>query len=601
MATGAPWPASADHVREAHYVAVRGGLRCAVYVFRPARDEVPIATPMPVVWMHNRYHRGQPRVDKLAAWRARFPWLPEIQPPAAAPGSISLDHLPWLPALLARGYVIGVVDARGTGASFGRQDGPFSPEEADDARELSAWFAAQPWCNGSVGMFGRSYMGTNQLLAAATAPPHLKAIFPEMAMFDLYGFLRSGGIFRLDFARNWSADVAQRDHAGDIEPLPVPDGAAMLAEARAQRASSRDPFAMFAKLDFRDDVDAATGERPYLERDPARRAEGVRRAGVAVYLLAGWYDPWVRDALLWFANLDNPRRLVIGPWSHDGDLGFDMGAEHARWFDLSLRGVDDGISGEAPIHYYTAGAPPGQRWRTASTWPIPEAANVTYYLREGPSGSVRSVNDGLLCLEPPVEDEGADRYRADPTTTSGPATRWTNAYGGPFGYLDMRGNDEKGLTYTTRPLEEDLEITGHPVVSLWVESSAGDGDFFAYLEEVRRDGSSEYVTEGALRASHRALGPPPYEALGLPYHPSRAADCLPLGEEPALLTFDLLPLSRRFAQGSRIRLTVTCADRDNAETPAMAEPPLVDLLRSRTFASSIVLPVVAAPRGRDRG
>ncbi|NDJ77559.1 MAG: CocE/NonD family hydrolase, partial [Chloroflexi bacterium] len=190
---------------------------------------------------------------------------------------------------------------------------------------------------------------------------------------------------------------------------------------------------------------------------------------------------------------------------------------------------------------------------------------------------------------------GQDDYVVDYTTTSGTATRWMAGYSGPFGYPDMTANDEKALTYTTPPLEVDTELTGHPVVHLWVTSSADDGDFFVYLEEVESDGTATYLTEGVLRASHRQLSEPPFEYMGLPFQRSYAADLMPLpAGEPVELVFDLQPTSNVFDAGNRIRITVTGADADNYRTPELDPPPTVSIYRSAEYTSYIVLPVIPA-------
>jgi putative CocE/NonD family hydrolase len=157
----------------------------------------------------------------------------------------------------------------------------------------------------------------------------------------------------------------------------------------------------------------------------------------------------------------------------------------------------------------------------------------------------------------------------------------------------MTFNDEKGLTYTTAPLKKDLRITGHPVVQLWVSSTATDGDFFAYLEEVDETGYSTYITEGVLRASHRKLSLPSFNNMGLPWHRSFAQDVAPLiPGEPVKLVFDLMPTSWLFRAGKRIRVTITCADDGNTFTPQYTPTPEVTIYRSIFHSSYIKLPVI---------
>ena len=134
--------------------------------------------------------------------------------------------------------------------------------------------------------------------------------------------------------------------------------------------------------------------------------------------------------------------------------------------------------------------------------------------------------------------------------------RWVNTHGGPSGYPDFTENGTKGLTCTTPPLGEDLEVTGHPVVNLWVTSSADDGDFFVYLEEVDAEGRSNYVSEGVLRASHRA--------------------------------------------GHRLRITITGADAGNNLTPKRSPAPRVRLYRDGERRSHVTLPVIPSARRATR-
>jgi putative CocE/NonD family hydrolase len=148
------------------------------------------------------------------------------------------------------------------------------------------------------------------------------------------------------------------------------------------------------------------------------------------------------------------------------------------------------------------------------------------------------------------------------------------------------------MSYTTSPIAEVIEVTGHPIVRVWITSTAPDVDVVAYLEDVDGAGRSHYVTEGVLRASHRALADPPLMYLGLPYHRGFAADLRDLPAEPAELVFDLLPTSIVFDVGHRIRLTITGADCDNLLVRQTEPRPTLQIHRGAAYASSVVLPVI---------
>ena len=159
-------------------------------------------------------------------------------------------------------------------------------------------------------------------------------------------------------------------------------------------------------------------------------------------------------------------------------------------------------------------------------------------------------------------------------------------------YPDMTANDVKSLTYTTAPLDRDVTVVGHPVVTLFVTSTATDGDFHALLEEVDADGVSHYISEGMLRVSHRNTTSAPWDNLGLPYQRSFEGDLDPLAPgEVAKLEFDLQPTAMLFNAGNRIRVTIMGADKDNTEEPPGGTP-TIRLLRSKEHPSRIELPVL---------
>jgi putative CocE/NonD family hydrolase len=558
-------PLYEETTSSSQYITMRDGTRLAALIVRPAKDGKTVSTRLPVIWTHNRYHR-----------EGIFEW-------------------PWLRTLLKYGYIIVSVDVRGSGASFGTYRGLFSPEETRDAYDITEWLAAQPWSDGNIGMFGRSYLGITQFMAASTAPPHLKAIFPEMSEFDHYSFVYPGGVFHDDFFRQWGNMVNKLDAGGSA--VDEDTNKAMLQAALKEHAGNLDVFDTYSPLHYRDSVSALTGTQPYILNNPANYLKEIRSSGIPVYHWAGWYDMFPKDALLWYSNLTNPQKIVIGPWAHPQLGSLDLATEELRWYDYWLKGIDNGVMSEAPIYYYTMGDGKRSGWHSAWKWPLPEEKLTNYYFDGTKAGSVDSVNDGSLSLALPATTTGVDEYHVDYSTTTGTATRWTAGYNvmSPVYPNTLMFNDEKGLTYTTPPLPAEVEVTGHPVVHLWVTSSAKDGDIFVYLEDITEGSFSKYITEGTLRASHRAVSTAPYEYLGLPYHRSNAADIADLPGQPVELVFDLLPTSYVFDAGHRIRVTITCADKDTALTPQLDPPPTVHLYRDADHASYIVLPIVPNP------
>lgn len=152
-------------------------------------------------------------------------------------------------------------------------------------------------------------------------------------------------------------------------------------------------------LPFRDSVDAKTGARPWIDWSSITYRKEIERSGVAIYHLAGWFDRYVLGQILLFKNLDNPQRILIGPWSHVQDHGLDLGAEHRRFYDYWLKGIDNGIMQEDPVHYYVM----GKGWRSARQWPLPEEKRTSYWF----------AADGRLTPETPAEMPWHRSFAAD--------------------------------------------------------------------------------------------------------------------------------------------------------------------------------------------
>ena len=552
--------------RSSVYVIVRDGTKIAVDILRPTRRGQLHSEALPVIWEHRRYQRAVQGDDgKIYSQLDRQ------------------DHP--MRKVVLYGYVYAVAAVRGSGASYGTRVDPTPPQESLDAYDITEWLAAQPWCSGKVGMYGISYSGTVQFMAASTLPPHLKAIFPEMAMFDLYDFCYPGGIYRPTLMQNWASQVKGFDLHLAQKPAPV-DGAKEdeLSLAMAQHKANFDVTGA-GEAPYRDSNINKVGS-VYLDNSPSSVVDQVNRSGVAVYQRAGWFDMYPRDMLLWFNNLKVPKKIVIGPWNHYQSDGLDRATEMLRWYDYWLKGIDNGIMDEPPVLYGVIGLPRDKALRWSGQWPPAESHSVVYYFGDGPSGSVRSVNDGRLSTA--ASTRGTDPYKVDYTTTSGSKSRWT---GGAPAYPDMAANDCKALTYTTAVLANDIELAGHPIVHLWIECSADDVDVFAYLEEVEPDGRSNYITDGCLRASHRRLSVPPHNRMGLPYHRSFSQDKELLPDEPCELVFDLYPTANLFEAGHRMRLSITCVDCDNNQTPQVNPVPEVTVYRDAKRPSCILLPI----------
>jgi putative CocE/NonD family hydrolase len=490
-------------------------------------------------------------------------------------------------------------DVRGSGASFGTRAHPWSPEEIRDAGEIVDWIVTRPWSNGRVVAEGISYEGASAEFLLLNRRPAVAAVAPRFSLFDAYADVAfPGGVPQQWFLEAWSTAAQSLDRnrlpafAGFLPRLlvrgvrPVGDDRALLRSALRDHTGNV-PMASVARGTFRDDRSPESGAGVKDMSPDARRAE-LLDAGVPAYSWSGWYDgACVMGAVRRHLSVPTPgSRLILGPWVHGGDFSasptspgpsaFDAEAELLRFFDRSLRGLEVG----APVVYYTQVE---DRWKAAEAWPPPATAR-SWYL-----GGDRS-----LVADPPREAEAGDRYQVDYSAGTGRRSRWESVLiPAPVTYPDRAQADRKLLTYTSEPLAKPLEVTGHPQLLLFVASTATDGAFFGYLEDVGPEGAVTYVTEGMLRALHRKLAPgsSPLAAL-VPAHSYRRADALPLVPgEVAELRFGLLPTSYVFRAGHRIRLALAGADRDHFALIPPDAPPAWDVHRDAPHPSRVILPV----------
>ena len=195
-------------------------------------------------------------------------------------------------------------------------------------------------------------------------------------------------------------------------------------------------------------------------------------------------------------------------------------------------------------------------WREERDWPLPRASYVPYYLRKGPSGSLTSINDGALSTEKPPAGEQA-------TTYSYPDWEWVNGVVA----MDPNGRPDpvrRVLTFTSAPLERDLEVTGPIVLKLFASSSAIDTQFIVKLadqhpqdEAARKKGEqpgSTPASKGWLKASHREKDAARSTALR-PFYTHTNPQPLKPGEVYEF-EIEVLPMSYVFKKGHRIRLEI---------------------------------------------
>jgi putative CocE/NonD family hydrolase len=525
-----------------------------------------------------------------------------------------------------RGYVVVVQDTRGRFTS----DGEWSPfrAEALDGYDTVAWAAKLPYSDGNVGMYGGSYFGFTQWIAASQQPPSLKALIPYITWNDPFnGVFARGGALELGIMASWQLmmgmDVLNRRHRNDPDPQKF--GRAFVALVQDMDALGTQGYWSLPLKDFaplrRNDVAPSffeNFEHP-MSRDHVDYVTILgkhEKVTIPTFNIGGWYDIFLKDTIENFRIMREQgatpearqSKLLIGPWLHGnsmnpiGEINFGFGASAAlidlqidfmslqlRWFDQFLKGQQTGILQEAPIKLFVMGA---NVWRDEQEWPLARAVETRYYLHS--DGHANTLNgDGVLSTSAP-EDEAADTYAYDPANpviTRGGALLMSPEF--PAGPYDQRATEsrEDVLVYSTPPLEQDTEVTGPITVHLWAVSSAPDTDFVARLVDVYPNGYAQNLTDGIIRARYR--------------HFAR-------GEQPSLIKpgtayeyeIDLWATSNLFKKGHRIRLDVTSSnfprwDRNpNTGHDFGADSELViaqqRILHDAAHPSYIVLPIVPA-------
>ena len=472
---------------------MRDGTVLYADVYRPKTDE-----PLPVILMRMPYNRQQ------------------------------AAHVPYAhPAWYARqGYMVVIQDTRGRWAS----EGKFYPfrHEMTDGYDTVEWAARLPGSKGKVGMYGFSYPGATQLMAAVMRPPHLTCIIPGFTNSGFYdGWTYSGGAFNLAFNLSWgmylAIDTAHRQGLNELERELVAshlrisewyDFLPLLDMALMQKVEPIAPYIIdWLNHPSYDDYWKAWSI-----------AERYGQISVPALHFGGWYDAFREGTLRNFSGIRQSgidehtrenQRLLMGPWYHNpwlrqsGDIDFGdaaingMNEIQLAWFDHWLKGRGDLLWEEAPVRLFVMG---DNVWRSWSEWPPTDVEYRNLYLHSLQGNASSPDGDGILDQQVPG-DEPPDIFVYDP--------RWpVPSVGGhsccvpqiaPMGPADQRPIEYQGqvLVFTSEVLQDGLTVIGACTATLWVASSAVDTDFTAKLVDVYPDGRAMNLTEGILRARYR--------------------------------------------------------------------------------------------------
>ncbi len=425
----------------------------------------------------------------------------------------------------ARGYVVIFQDVRGRYASEG--EWYTFKNEPNDGYDTVEWAAALPYSNGKVGMFGGSYVGATQMLAAIAHPPHLAGICPVVTASNYHnGWAYQGGAFEQWFAENWISGLAQDTFNHVVQK-----------NTNALHGIWKQPLTSYSLFNFAtsptDPISTASLAPYFLDwldhpsyDDYWKGLSIEERFGditVPALHIAAWYDIFLGGSLRNYEGIKTSggseearrgqRLLVIvgghagnGPKIGDVDFGqdskFDENDTILRWYDYLFKGAQNEFASGKPVKIFVMGA---NQWREEEGWPLPRASNTKYFLHSaGKANSLRG--NGNLSAAAPGK-ESPDQYVYDPAnpaaTVGGPlccdSERWAP---GPRDQRPVEARDDV-LVYSTPPMAQDLEVTGPISLELYAKSSAVDTDVTAKLVDVWPDGFAQNLTEGIIRARYR--------------------------------------------------------------------------------------------------
>ncbi|MEO1110137.1 MAG: CocE/NonD family hydrolase [Pseudomonadota bacterium] len=435
--------------------------------------------------------------------------------------------------LAGHGYVSVRVDMRGSGDSDGVQLDEYLPIEQQDGLEVIAWLADQPWCTGSVGMFGLSWGGITTLQLASHRPPALKAIVPVGATDDRYyddGCYFVGGL--AGETVGWGG-VMFALNGRPPDPVLFGDG---WRDAWMRRLEEPDLFMkIWLEHQQRDDY--------WLQGSICTDYDRIQ---IPVYAISGWTDCWPNTVMRLMKNLNVPRKGLIGPWSHlfpDRALpgpGVNFLDEMLRWFDRWLKGDENGVETEPMLTLYRQqevstdpchATRPGI-WLDAQTWPDATVSQTTKWL--GQDGLKEAPAEGTVSIRSPQSlgmlSGDYMPLTDDPTLAQMPG--------------DQRTEDAESLCFDTDALTDPLDIIGTSTIDFEVSSDAGSGLVAVRLCDVDENGASTLITYGVVNLAQR-------EGREL------CADVAP--GTKYRIRYDLNDIAHRVVAGHKLRVAVSNA------------------------------------------
>ncbi len=452
-------------------------------------------------------------------------------------------------SLAQSGYVVAIQDTRSSIDKEGKTLPFFSDgwNKEQDGYDTVEWLSKSMFTNGQVATFGFSAAGITQLMMAPSAPSSLKCQYIGMAWGSVYhhGIFPGGQALKSQI-EGWLGFYAR--HPSVIEHV-----------------LSQPQFNAF-----------------WQNFDTLSVSHRVNVPGL---LYTGWYDTALQGTIEAYLARQHKgaegakgrQKLIIGPWTHYWPMTMTLGdftvPEHAqntpidispvRWFDYHLKGIDNGIDKIPEVTYFVMGPmdgtpSTGNKWSHASAWPVPSEA-THYYM--SPDGKLTTVASEA------IHEIAFIHNPESPVPTKGGRNLWLES-----GFKDQSEIEKRDdvLVFTTEPLEEDMEVTGHLKAVLYVSSDKKDTDFVVRLTDVYPDGRSMLIADGLTRTGH--------------------LKDIDTTQGPQKITVDLWSTSMVFAKGHRIRVSISGSNYPQYERNGELSNCKISL--GGDYLSAIILPIV---------
>jgi putative CocE/NonD family hydrolase len=495
------------------------------------------------------------------------------------------------------GYVIVIIDTRGSGASFGKRLAEYSPEEVMDAGSVLDWIVDQSWSDGNIGSFGTSYTGTTAELLCATKHSALKAVIPGWSDFDLYRSpVRPYGMLASSFIRKWGMYVRFLDRNRGLflgsKIYPVVEDS--LKPALKEHRDNLKVYRSTKEGPFRNSI---IGTYDYEECSVVHWEKEIEESNVPMFVMASWMDAGTAEGTLQrLEHFSNPQKVLLmstahGGWSHASPFVVSDSLLYPQphvsvqnkmqldFLDYHLKGIDTGVEDWPLIQYYNMGE---EAYKTSDTWPLNGTNEKAFYFQE----------NGLLNNTQPEILTGSDSYKVDFGVSTSEQNRWTTQMEGGVLNLDNRNEmDDRMLVYTTAPVDKDVQITGTPLVHLKLSSTHEDGAVFVYLEDVDENGKSTYITEGGLRLIHRKELKDSSVSYNL--HSFNEEDAAPMVTgKTEVVSLKMWPTSVLIKKGHAIRIAISGADKSTFDKCPKNGTPRLTIERNSANFSFVVLPII---------